>query len=213
MKQGKKICKTLKEIRLQVARANDIPYEPTECNHKGDCLGTCPKCEQEVRYIEHQLNIRRMLGKAAAVAGMAMGVSLAAQPIEAMAQNNVTAPKDSTVISALKTTKVKSLLKEGEQGIVVRGRIVDSDGKEVIGATIIRKDTKKGDVSDWNGMFALEVPKGCLLEINYVGYIPFLFEASEQLQVIEMVLNEDVQGYVVPIKGRVQSDDVYGHGF
>ena len=52
MKQGKKICKTLKEIRLQVARANDIPYEPTECNHKGDCLGTCPKCEEEVRYIE-----------------------------------------------------------------------------------------------------------------------------------------------------------------
>ena len=75
MKRGKKICKTLKEIRLQVARANDIPYEPTECKHKGDCLGTCPKCEQEVRYIERQLDIRRMLGKAVAVAGVSAGLA------------------------------------------------------------------------------------------------------------------------------------------
>lgn len=75
MKRGKKICKTLKEIRLQVARANDIPYEPTECKHEGDCLGTCPKCEQEVRYIERQLDIRRMLGKAVAVAGVSAGLA------------------------------------------------------------------------------------------------------------------------------------------
>ena len=75
MKRGKKICKTLKEIRLQVAQANDIPYEPTECKHEGDCLGTCPKCEQEVRYIEQQLDIRRMLGKAVAVAGVSAGLA------------------------------------------------------------------------------------------------------------------------------------------
>ncbi len=75
MKRGKKICQTLKEIRLQVARANDIPYEPTECKHKGDCSGTCPKCEEEVRYIEHQLNVRRMMGKAVAVAGVSAGLT------------------------------------------------------------------------------------------------------------------------------------------
>ena len=75
MKRGKRICKTLKEIRAQVARANDIPYEPTECKHKGDCAGTCPKCEEEVRYIEHQLNIRRMLGKAVAVVGVSAGLA------------------------------------------------------------------------------------------------------------------------------------------
>ena len=75
MKRGKKICKTLKEIRLQVARANDIPYEPTECKHKGDCLGTCPKCEEEVRYIEQQLDMRRMLGKAVKVAGVSVGIA------------------------------------------------------------------------------------------------------------------------------------------
>ena len=75
MKRGKKICQTLKDIRLQVARTNDIPYEPTECKHKGDCPGTCPKCEQEVRYIEQQHNVRRMMGKAVAVAGVSAGLT------------------------------------------------------------------------------------------------------------------------------------------
>ena len=75
MTLGKHICKTLKEIRLQVAKANDIPYAPTECRHKGDCAGTCPKCEQELRYIEHQLDIRRAMGKAVSLVGISMGVT------------------------------------------------------------------------------------------------------------------------------------------
>ena len=51
MMQGKQTCKILKEIRKQVARANDIEYVVSECQYKGDCLGTCPKCEAEVRYL------------------------------------------------------------------------------------------------------------------------------------------------------------------
>ena len=41
MKRGKKICNTLKEVRMQVAKANEIKYAPTECHHEGDCAGTC----------------------------------------------------------------------------------------------------------------------------------------------------------------------------
>ena len=33
--KGKQICKALKEIRLNIAQANDIKYTPVECNHKG----------------------------------------------------------------------------------------------------------------------------------------------------------------------------------
>ena len=47
MKRGKKICDTLKEVRMQVAKANDIKYAPTEFHHEGDCAGTCPKCESD----------------------------------------------------------------------------------------------------------------------------------------------------------------------
>lgn len=48
MEIGKRICKTLKELRKRIADANEIPFETDECTHKGDCLGTCPKCEDEV---------------------------------------------------------------------------------------------------------------------------------------------------------------------
>ena len=70
MKRGKKICDALKEVRMQVAKANDIKYAPTECHHEGDCAGTCPKCESEVRWLEQQLQLRRQLGKAVAVVGV-----------------------------------------------------------------------------------------------------------------------------------------------
>ncbi len=75
MKRGKKICNTLKEVRMQVAKANDIKYAPSECHHKGECAGTCPKCEAEVRWLEQQLQLRRQLGKAVAVVGVSMGLA------------------------------------------------------------------------------------------------------------------------------------------
>ena len=75
MSRGKSICSVLKTIRKQVADANDIEYEPRECHHQGDCRGTCPACEAEVRYIQQQLDIRRQLGKAVAVVGISAGLA------------------------------------------------------------------------------------------------------------------------------------------
>jgi TonB family protein len=93
VKRGKKICDTLKEVRMQVAKANDIKYAPTECHHKGDCAGTCPKCEAEVRWLEQQLQLRRQLGKAVAVVGVSMGLaaltSCESQLTEMNTDNNI----------------------------------------------------------------------------------------------------------------------------
>lgn len=75
MKSGKKVCNELKEVRKQIAIANGIKYNPTECTHTGDCLGTCAKCEEEVKYIENELNLRRMLGKAVIVTGLGLSVA------------------------------------------------------------------------------------------------------------------------------------------
>ena len=75
MNVGKSICETLKTIRRQIADANGIVYEPKKCNFKGECRGTCPACEQEVKYIEKQLNARRMLGKAVTIIGVSTGIA------------------------------------------------------------------------------------------------------------------------------------------
>ena len=74
MARGKQTCKILKEIRRQIAEANDIEFVTSECRYKGDCLGTCPKCEAEVRYLEQQLRKRQLMGKAVVLAGLSAGM-------------------------------------------------------------------------------------------------------------------------------------------
>ena len=78
--KGRNKCKILKEIRQKIADENDIPYVTRECTYQGDCLGTCPKCEAELRYLEQELEKRRSLGKTVAVAAVAasLAVSLTA---------------------------------------------------------------------------------------------------------------------------------------
>lgn len=72
MKHGKSVCNTLKQIRLDVARANGIDYVPAPCTHKGDCAGTCPACESEVEYLEKEIARRHSLGKAVLIAGIGL---------------------------------------------------------------------------------------------------------------------------------------------
>ena len=76
MARGKQTCKILKEIRRQIAEANGIEFVTSECRYKGDCLGSCPKCEAEVRYLEQQLRARSLAGKAIALAGISAGMIL-----------------------------------------------------------------------------------------------------------------------------------------
>ena len=76
MARGKQTCRILKEIRRRIAEANDIEFITSECTFKGDCLGTCPKCEAEVRYLEQQLRARSIAGKAVALAGISAGLIL-----------------------------------------------------------------------------------------------------------------------------------------
>lgn len=67
---GKDKCKILKEIRREIAEKNDIEWIVSECSHKGECKGTCPHCESEVRKLERELEIRRRLGKTVALVGI-----------------------------------------------------------------------------------------------------------------------------------------------
>ncbi len=68
---GKNKCKILKDIRRQIAQNNDIELIIEECTYKGECRGTCPRCEAELRYLEAELLKRKNAGKNIAVAGLA----------------------------------------------------------------------------------------------------------------------------------------------
>ena len=72
--RGKDKCRILKQIRKQIADENEIPYVVEECSHKGECKGTCPKCEADLRMLERELSLRHRLGKTVAIAGIAAGM-------------------------------------------------------------------------------------------------------------------------------------------
>ena len=55
MDRGKEKCERLKAIRTYVAEKYGLEYATTECSHKGDCPGTCPKCDAELADLQRQL--------------------------------------------------------------------------------------------------------------------------------------------------------------
>ena len=52
---GKKKCKILKELRKRIAELNNIDYISADCIHEGNCLGTCPQCDAELKYLDDQI--------------------------------------------------------------------------------------------------------------------------------------------------------------
>ena len=74
--RGKEKCRILKEIRKKIASENDIEYVTHECRFQGECSGTCPKCESELKYLEKQIEARAAAGKRIAIAALCAGMSL-----------------------------------------------------------------------------------------------------------------------------------------
>ena len=60
---GKEKCENLRKIRMEIAKRNNINLRIKKCSYQGgDCLGTCPKCEEEVRILEKALEMRQKDG-------------------------------------------------------------------------------------------------------------------------------------------------------
>lgn len=70
---GKEKCRLLKQIRKEIAEANGIVYLTSECNSSGkDCIGTCPKCDAELRYLDSELNRIAASGTPITLAGLSL---------------------------------------------------------------------------------------------------------------------------------------------
>ena len=173
MGTGKEVCLILKGIRQKIADTNGISYQPKECQHEGDCAGTCPACEEEIRYLERELKARKGNGFGMKVAGIAAGICATVMPMTAAAQ---AVKPDSTANPPVQTTKKAPIkvvdLSDGcASPVVVRGMVIDEENKEpVIGAAVFIDGTNKGVATDIDGQFALKLPPDTSLVISYIGY-------------------------------------------
>ena len=185
MNKGKSTCKVLKDIRQKIANENGISYAPKECHYKGECKGTCPACEAEVRYLEEELKRKRRNGFAIKLGGIAAGLCAMVIPAQVGAQN---INKDSVKnpipqVNALDSIAVKDLSEGAEDAIVVRARLIFYDNKEpIIGASIILQGTAKGTVSNIDGYFAVKVPRETKLKISYIGCENKIVKAKDLLE-------------------------------
>ena len=220
MVKGKSTCKLLKDIRQQIADANGISYQPKECHHKGDCAGTCPACEEEIRYLEHELKARKGNGFGMKVAGIAAGICATVMPMTAAAQG---VKPDSTANPPVQTTKKAPIkvvdLSDGcASPVVVRGMVIGSDDKEpLIGASVVIDGTNKGVATNVDGLFALKLPPDTSLVISYIGYkkqkvhVSSLLHSDNNVFILEV---SDLSGLSCIAGGVVtvlNYDDVYGH--
>ena len=228
MTKGRSTCKLLKSIRQQIADANGISYQPKECQHKGDCAGTCPACEEEIRYLERELKARKGNGFGMKVAGIAAGICATVMPMTAAAQG---VKPDSTANPPVQTTKkapikVVDLSDSCASPVVVRGMVIDEENKEpVIGAAVFIDGTNKGIATDIDGQFALKVPSDTSLVISSIGYntkkvrVGSLLSSDNNVIMLEKDamtgLVEVVTVNAASDTGRDGSasniDDVYGH--
>ena len=218
MGTGKEVCLILKGIRQKIADANGISYQPKECHHKGDCTGTCPACEEEIRYLEHELKARKGNGFGMKVAGIAAGICATVIPMTAAAQS---VKPDSTANLPVQTTKkgdVKVVdLSDGcASPVIVRGMVIDAEDKEpVIGASVVIDGTNKGVATNVDGQFALKLPPDTSLVISYIGckdkkvHVSSLLHSNNNVIVLEA---DDLTGIAEEIViVSPNYDDVYGH--
>ena len=180
--KGKQTCKILKEIRKQIAAENDIKLVVEECTYQGDCLGTCPKCEAEVRYLERELEKRQRMGKAAVFAGMSLGTLFAATscynnaPVPERLESEPYAP-DTTEMSndTIPTDTIP------EDTIVVEGDVL---------ATVpdtLTKEEKKAPIKE-------EKKASCKMD--------------EPLEIVGDVEEDEwVEGFVLPEAGEVENPE------
>ena len=185
MTRGKHTCKILKEIRRQIAEANGIEFVTSECRYKGDCLGTCPKCEAEVRYLEQQLRARSLAGKAVVLAGISAASLAMLMPIstEAQTQQERQTFMKGSIPAMTDTITVK--------GIVLSGDTLPDGGiskEPLIGATISNKRTALGAITNLDGHFGLPACVGDTLKVEYVGYEPQTIVVTEDMRNVEITL-------------------------
>ena len=77
-------------------------------------------------------------------------------------------------------------------GFQLKGIVKDAKGEPLIGVNVKVKGAGNGTITDFDGKFVLQVAKGDILEISYVGYTPQSIKVSGE-KLLDIVLNEDTK--------------------
>ena len=198
---GKDICKELKSLRRQIATDNDIPLDIPECDYKGECNGSCPRCDAELKSLERQLQLRNSLGKAALIAGVAFSLASSQQALACEVHEGNDIPRE-------QCRKGKCTL----SGTVVFSR----DHEPVWGCTVLLKQNDEvvaTAVTDSLGVYRFERIKKGDYEICFVYKttdIKKLVSVEEKQSVFHAIIEKQEPMLMGIIPVRVEHPEIEG---
>ena len=98
------------------------------------------------------------------------------------------------------------------QKITVTGHVVDDQGEDLIGATVMQKGTRNGTATDIDGKFTISVPGNAVLVVSYIGYDPMEVPVNNRKDIkITMKSNATMLAETVVIGyGSVKKSDATG---
>ena len=100
----------------------------------------------------------------------AVAVAAFARPEVSNELNEISSVKVNDLTSIVKTEEVKSVEIFSDEKFVLNGQVMDhSSKKPVPGASIIIRGTTVGTLSDEDGKFSLDVKKGDVIVVSYIG--------------------------------------------
>jgi ragA protein len=215
MQKGKDICKALKEVRQQIADANNIRYQPCECHHKGDCSGTCPACEQEIRYIESQLKERSHKGINTKLIGIAASICATMMPLTVSAQDSKCNTTPASVVHKVSQGNLQVI--DWSQGrrdaVVIKIQIIASDNKRPVTSVDVRLlGTDKHTSTDLDGYFAVKVPINGTLRVSRFGVETKVLKVRSLLKLKKKIIELEMDRYIVgeiaaPSSERISDSD------
>ncbi len=72
----------------------------------------------------------------------------------------------------------------------IKGRVVDTNGTPIIGATIKEVSITNGTITDLDGNFTLDVSKGASIEVSYIGYKSQTISISNNNNIVVTLLED-----------------------
>ncbi len=212
MRRGKRICSELKAVRRRIAKENNIPLQQPECTHEGDCLGSCPRCEAEVRYLEQALTRKLTVGKVATVAGLSLTLAACGGKGEQTIQTDKPLdvpdtsrhasgdsnelPPDSTYVTGIEEPLTNKLNNFNKTDLTVVGDIEILAGEPALDPAALRNEDHDSEDAVVEGdadvfFFVEENP-------SFPGGEEALQEyVKKNLRIPELAMQNDIKGTVV----------------
>ena len=104
-------------------------------------------------------------------------------------------------------------VEQKNQNFTIKGRVADLNNEPIIGASIIKKGSTIGTITDANGNFFLNVDENDVLIIKYIGYKDKEVVVTNNKQIISIQIEEsltEVDEVVVIGYGTMKKRDLSG---